>query len=96
MSGSSRHKKIKPKGTVRDLKLVHSVTRGGIDMLKLEEVKMLQSGAPKASLSTPWTHSSSPTKRAKLGDYDGDPIPFNLEDRHISQKQQTLVSDSLV
>lgn len=96
MSGSSRHKKIKPKGTVRELKLVHSVTRGGVDTLKLEEVKTPRSRAPKASSSTLQTHSSSPTKRAKLDDYGGDPIPFDLEDPDVSQKRKTLVSDSLV
>lgn len=91
MSRSSRPEKIKPKGSVRELKLVQSVSRRGHDTLKVEEVKTPRRRDQKASSSTLRTHSSSPAKRAKLEDFDGEPIPFHLEGPDVSPKRRTLV-----
>lgn len=91
MSFSSRPKKVKPKGTVRQLKVVASVSRHGVDVIKTEEVKTPKHGSKKASSSTRHNYSSSPTKRSKLGASDMDPIPFDLECMETYNKRQTLV-----
>ena len=84
MSVSSKPKKIKPKGTVRELKLVQSISRFGSDTIKAEEDKAPWHGSGKAT-------SSSPTKRPKMETFDSEPIPCNLEGPDVSKKRQTLV-----
>jgi hypothetical protein len=91
MSNSSKPKKVKPKGTVRELKLVQSVNRRGADTLKAEEVKTPRRGAGNATTATGSRHSSSPTKRRKLEVADEEPIPYYIEGCGASMKRQTLV-----
>ena len=92
MSLSSRPKKLKAKGVFKELKLVQTVSRSGFDTIKTEEVqtprRSLKNGQ---STSQPQQSSSSPTKRPKLGHFDEEPIPWNLEDAEGSGKRQTLV-----
>ena len=45
MSFSSKPKKIKAKGTFRELKIVHTVSRKGFDAIRTEEVKTPQRDA---------------------------------------------------
>jgi hypothetical protein len=91
MPFSSKAKKVKSKGTVRELKLVQSVTRRGADTIIAEEVKT----PPHCLLTTPSTsqrnQSSSPFKRSKLWDFDADPIPFDLEGSNMPKTRLTLV-----
>lgn len=88
MSSSSRSKKVKPKGTVRELKLVQSVSRYGCDSLIPEEVK-----TPRPT--DPGQGPSSPAKRRKLENFDSEPVPFDLpfdlEGPEFGKKRQTLV-----
>jgi hypothetical protein len=91
MASSSRIKKAKPKGTVREFKLVNTVSRSGVDTLKTEEVKSPPQGSQKASSSTRHYHSHSPNKRSKLEPFDVEPIPFHIEGAEIYSKRQTLV-----
>jgi hypothetical protein len=91
MSFSSKPKKIKPKGAVRELKLVQSVNRRGSDTLKTEEVKTPRHGSQKATSTNPHNHSSSPAKRQKLQCFDEEFIPFSLGGVDVSNKRQTLV-----
>lgn len=85
MSLSSKPKKFKPKGTVRELKLVHTINRRGADTIKAEEVKTPSRKAP--------SHSSSSIKRSKMGTFfDSEPIPCDLEGHDMPKKRQTLVS----
>ena len=88
MSHISKAKKVKPKGTVRELKLVHSISRRGADIVKSEEVK-----TPKKKNATTIQHnaSSSPIKRLKLEAFNTDGIPCDLEEHNVSEKRQTLV-----
>jgi hypothetical protein len=88
MSLSSKLRKIKPKGTVQELKLVHTINRRGADTIKTEEVKTPQREAPSTSQHG---RSSSPIKRLKLDTSDIGSIPFVLESPDISKKRQTLV-----
>ena len=92
MSSSSRLKKVKPKGTVRKLKLVQSVSRYGCDSLIPEEVKTPGRAPQKASSTDPCQGSSSPAKRRKLETFDIDPVSFDLEGPEFGKKRQTLVS----
>lgn len=89
MSLSSKPKKVKPKGTVRELKLVHSVNRRGAHTIKTEEVKTPKQGGP--SSTGQHSCSSSPIKRLKLDASDNGPIPFVLEGPDMPTKRQTLV-----
>jgi hypothetical protein len=91
MSLSSKPKKIVPKGSVRELKLVQTVTRRGTDSLKTEEVKTPRHGSQNAPSSQVKQASSSPSKRAKMEVVDGEPIPWDLGDSDMSRKRQTLV-----
>jgi hypothetical protein len=91
MSLSSRPKKVKPKGTVRELKLVQSVSRYGCNALIPEEVKTPGLPPQKASSTDPGQGSSSPAKRRKLENFDIEPVPFDLEGPEFSKKRQTLV-----
>lgn len=88
MSRSSRPQKVIPKGTVRELKLVHSTNRRGVSIMKTEEVK-----TPKQAKASTSKHSrtSSPVKRQKLEAFDNEAIPFVLEDPNISKDRNTLV-----
>jgi hypothetical protein len=92
MSLSSRPKKLKAKGKFQELKLVQTISRSGFDTIKTEEVqtprRSLKSGQ---STSQTQQFSSSPTKRPKLGHFDEEPIPWNLEEVEALGKRQTLV-----
>ena len=89
MSLVSKPKKVKPKGTVRELKLVHSINRRGAHIITTEEVKTPKRDAPSTSQHG---HSSSPLKRPKLDAFDTGPIPIVLEgDDDITTKRQTMV-----
>jgi hypothetical protein len=91
MTKSSKPKKVKPKGTVRELKLVESVSRNGYDILKTEEVKTPKRNSKKAPSTSQQHGSSSPTKRQKLEPFDLEPIPFDLEGPELTNKRPTLV-----
>ena len=92
MSFSSKPKKIKAKGTFRELKLVQTVSRKGFDAIKTEEAKTPQGDAKNGpSTSHPSRATSSPAKRQKLEPFDQEPMPCNLEDLDYSEKRQTLV-----
>jgi hypothetical protein len=88
MSHFSKPKKVVPKGTVRELKLVQTVSRRGRDTIKAEEVKTPAGGSQKAGTSRP---SHSPSKRNKMEVFDEEPVPWLLGDSDISKKRQTLV-----
>jgi hypothetical protein len=88
MSLSSKLRKIKPKGTVQELKLVHTINRRGADTIKTEEVKTPRRETPSTSQHG---HSSSPIKCPKLDSSDIGSIPFFLDSPDISKKRQTLV-----
>lgn len=85
MSTSSKPKKIVPKGQVRELKLVHSVSRKGADIIKTEEVK-----TPKKKVASK-SRSSSPVKRRRVDSTVQEPIPLVFEVPDISKKRRTLV-----
>jgi len=87
MSFSSKVKKVKPKGTVRELKLVQSVSRRGTDVVKAEEVQMPREEASTSRCSL----SSSPVKRRKLEALDFEPVPFDMEGPDLGKKRPTLV-----
>jgi len=88
MSSSSRAKKVKPKNTVRELKLVHSISRRGVDVLKMEEVKTPKK---KTALASRHSGSSSPIKRPKLEPFNPVGISDDLEEFDTSGKRFTLV-----
>src|SRR5882757_5841383 len=92
MSLSSKAKKVKPKGTVRELKLVHTIGHRGADIIKAEEVNAPQRSLPTTPSTSQYNQSSSPVKRARMDIFDSEPIPCNLEDSDKSKKCQTLVS----
>jgi hypothetical protein len=85
---SSKPTKVKPKGTVRELKLVHSVNCRGAHTIKTEEVK-----TPKHNTLLMHYHSgsSSPIKHLKLDASHDGPILFHLEGSDTSKKRETLV-----
>ena len=91
MSLSSRPKKIKPKVAVRELKLVQTVSRRGVDAIKTEEDKTLHRSSQKAQSTTPANHSSSPTKCFKFEANDGESNLFCLEGYGMLNKRQTMV-----
>jgi len=91
MSLSSKPKKVVPKGAVRELKLVQTVNRRGKDTIKTEEVKTPRRGSQNGSTNQLKQSSSSPTKRSKAEDFDGEPIDWYLGDSDVSKKRQTLV-----
>jgi hypothetical protein len=66
MSLSSKPKKLKPKGTVRELKLVQTISRHGADAVKAEEVK---TPSRKALSTSQHNHSCSSIKRPKMGTF---------------------------
>jgi len=91
MSVYSQARKVRQKGTVRELKVVPSVTRRGADTLKTEEVKTPGRDRAKASSSNRANQSSSPTKRRKLDGFDAQPLPLDFVDSGEAGKRQTLV-----
>ena len=94
MSRSSKHKKIKPKGTFRELKIVETVSRNGYDSIKTEEVKTPRSSATNGPLKNHLHQtSSSPNKRPRfeLAADDCDPILLNLEGLDGPSKRHTQV-----
>ena len=91
MSFSSKPKKIKPKASVKELKLVQSVSRCGVDVLKAEEItktNIIQPKTPSTSQPNPISYSK---KRQKLDFIDVEPIPFDLDDLYMLDKPKTLV-----
>ena len=88
MSLSSKPKKVKPQGAVRELKIVHTVNRRGGDTLKTEEVKT-PSHRMQMTPSKSRGGLSSPAKRLRMEDFD--PIPFDVGESGIHNKRQTLV-----
>lgn len=94
MSFSSKPKKVQPKGTVRELKLVHTVNRRGRDTIKTEEVRAPEKGQQSTPSTSQRACSSSPLKRQRLDDFQINPISLNLnlEDVDVSKKRHTLVS----
>ena len=92
MSLSSKPKKIKAKGSFKELKIVQMVSRKGKDAIKTEEVKTPRRGTRKGP-STGHSNqtSSSPVKRSKLEPFDEEPILWNLEAPDQFGKRQTLV-----
>ena len=88
---SSKPKKVIPKGTVHELKLVQTINRLGSDTLKTEEVKTPRHGQQKTLLMSKQDHSSSLFKCPRLQDFNVDPITFNQEGIDVSKKRQTLV-----
>lgn len=95
MSVYSRATKVQPKGTVREFKIVQSVTRQGGDTLKMEEIRTPRRDSKRGSSSTTRNESSSPAKRLKLDGFDAIPLPCDLEGPDDSHKRQTLVIISL-
>lgn len=91
MSFSSKPKKVKPKGTVRELKLINTVNRRGLDTLRTEEIGTSKNDHQNTYSPSQRNGSSSPVKRQKLDDLQVDPILFNMEDPEVSKKRQTLV-----
>lgn len=91
MSISSKAKKVKPKGTVRELKIVHTVNRHGADIITTEVVEIPQRSSQNTPSTSHRISSSSPTKRPKTVDFDVEPIPCDLEAEDSSKKRQTLV-----
>ena len=84
-------KKVIPKGTLHELKLVQTINCRGSDTLKTEEVKTLRHGQQTTPSTSKQDHSSSPFKHPKLQDFNVDPITFNMEGIDVSKKKQTLV-----
>ena len=91
MPFSSRPKKITPKGVVRELHLVETVSRRGRDVYKAEEVTTPHGRSKKAQSTSRQQNSSSPTKRRKLEPFDEEPIPFDIDGHDGSGKRQTMV-----
>ena len=88
MSFSFEPKKVKPKGNVQELKLVHSINHHGSHIIKTEEVKTPKKEAP---LTSQHGCSFSPIKRQKLEAFDNELIPFILEGADMPKKRQTLI-----
>ena len=88
MSTSSRTKKIRPKGTVHQLKVVNTISRSGLDILKLEEVKTPRK---KATSNSQRNMSSSPIKRPNLEGFHTDSFSSYMEGLEIGKKRETLV-----
>ena len=88
MSTSSRTKKIRPKGTVRQLKVVNTISRSGSDILKLEEVKTPRK---KATSNSQRNTSSSPIKRPNLEGFHTDSFSSYMEGLENGKKRETLV-----
>ena len=90
MSFSSRPKKIKPKGTVQELRLVQSINRRGVNTIKAEHVKTPQQGSTKMPSASQRNCSSSPIKHPRIEMFDSEPIPCDLEAPAVQKKCQTM------
>jgi hypothetical protein len=88
---SSRPKKIKRKGAVRQLKFVETVSRSGLDTLKAEEVKTSQPRLDKSLTANQPCASSSPSKHMKLDVFDQEQNAGDLEGCDNLNKRKTLV-----
>jgi hypothetical protein len=88
----AKPRKVKKKGTVRELKIVHSVSRDGVDILKAEQIKTPRREPQKSSSTSRLNQSSSPKKRLKLDGFEAEPIPCCFEGSDDCKKGQTLVS----
>ena len=91
MAHVSKARKVKPKGRVIELKVVHSITRRGLDTLTTEELRTPRRDSKKASSSKAKSQSSSPAKRPKLDGLDAEPLLFDLESLEDHGKRRTLV-----
>jgi CxC2 like cysteine cluster associated with KDZ transposases len=91
MSFASKPKKVKRKGTARDLKLVHSINRRGAATITTEEVTTPRRDLQSTSSTSKQNHSSSTAKRHKLEPFDVNPIQFHLDEPNVSTKRETLV-----
>jgi hypothetical protein len=91
MSFSSKATKVKPKGTVREHKLVQTVNRRGTNVIKTEEVKIPHGGSQNTPSTSHRINSTSPTKHRKMVAFDHEPIPCDLEPNDFLKKRQTLV-----
>jgi hypothetical protein len=94
MSFASKPKKVVPKGTVRELKLVHTINRHGAAIVRTEEVKTPRKNKQKTPTTSQRNYSSD-SKRQKLENFDVDPIELILEGPDGSTKRPTLVFLSL-
>ena len=70
---------------------MQTVNRRGKDTIKTEEVRTPRRGSQNESINQLKESSSSPTKRAKAGVFDGEPIDWYLGDSDMSKTRQTLV-----
>jgi hypothetical protein len=91
MSFSSRAKKVKPKGIVRDLKLVQTINRRGANTIKTEEIITPKHGSNDFASTSQRNYSSSPNKRRRIDNFDGESLPFDLDVDDSSKRRQTLV-----
>jgi hypothetical protein len=91
MSLISKSTKVKPKGTIQELKIVPSVTRRGVDTLAMEEVRTPRRVNKTASSSRPTSQSSSPAKRQRQDGFDPEPLPYALAGSDENGKRRTLV-----
>ena len=92
MSSSSKAKQVNVKfGNIRELKLVHSISRNGADTLKTEEVKTPRHGSRNEAFTSRHSSYSSPNKRPRMETFEGEPIPWDLEEKDLPKKRQTLV-----
>ena len=92
MSLSSKPKKIKAKGTFRELKIVQTVSRKGYDTIETEEVRTPRHGMKNGPSTSHLSHPlSSPTKRPKMEPVHDEPIPWNIDGPDVSGKRHTLV-----
>jgi hypothetical protein len=88
---SSKPKKIKPKGTFRELRLVQNVNHHGVDTIKAEVVKTPQQGSEKMPLTSHCSCTSSSIKHLETEIFDLEPIPCDLEEPDLPKKCQMLV-----
>ena len=90
MSLSSKPKKIKRKGSCRELKVVQTLNQKGYDIITTEEVKTPCNANNAPSASQACQQSFSLKKFQKIESFE-EPIPFHLEGPGGSEKRQTLV-----
>lgn len=91
MSFSSKAKIVKPKGIVREHRLVQTVNRRGSNIIKTEEVKIPPGGSQKTPSTSHRIGSTSPNKGRTMMAFDEEPIPCYVEPNDSLKKRQTLV-----
>jgi hypothetical protein len=91
MSVFSKARKVKAKGTVRELKIVQSVSQRGKDMLTTEEVSTPRHDNKNACSSRGTNQSSSPAKRPKPDGFNAEPLPCHFKGPDDDGRRQTLV-----